>query len=295
MSLLNGRIIQSISGFYFVEAADAVFECKAKGSFRKKNISPLVGDNVLIETDGIKGTVVEICDRKNMLVRPPVANIDVLFIVSSVADPKPNLFVIDKLSALAVHHGIEPVIVFSKCDLYSPDEYMDIYSRTKFRTIYCSSVDGSGIDEILEIISGNVCAFTGNSGVGKSSILNKISPELELATNSTSAKLGRGRHTTRTVTLYKINDGFVADTPGFSSLDFENSSERIYKDDLADCFPEFSDYVVCCKFSNNCSHTADKGCAVLGAVNDGLISSERHESYKRMYEEVRNIRKWEQI
>ena len=187
------------------------------------------------------------------------------------------------------------MIVFSKCDLCSPHEYVNVYSKTKFKTLCCSAADNKGIDEILEIISGKVCAFTGNSGVGKSSILNAISPELSLATNSTSAKLGRGRHTTRTVTLYKINDGFVADTPGFSSIDFENSAERIYKDELTECFPEFSDFVDACRFSNNCSHTTDKGCAVVKAVSDGLISADRHSSYLRMYEEVKNIKKWEQF
>ncbi len=295
MSQIIGRIIQSISGFYFVEAADAVFECKAKGNFRKKNITPLVGDNVIIETDGTKGTVVEILERKNFLVRPPVANIDRLFIVSSVADPKPNLYVIDKLCAFSVYHKIEPVVVFSKCDLADTGRYKEIYEKSKFRTVCCSSVNKDGIDEIIGLIDGNVCAFTGNSGVGKSSILNAICPELSLATNETSVKLGRGKHTTRTVSLYNIAKGFVADTPGFSSLDFENSTERIFKDELPDCFPEFSDFVAHCKFSLSCSHTTDKGCAVLKAVADGLISKERHESYVKMYDEVKNFKKWEQI
>ncbi len=295
MSLLKGRIIQSISGFYFVEAADAVFECKAKGNFRKKNITPLVGDNVTIETDDTKGTVIDIEKRKNFLVRPPVANIDVLFIVASVADPKPNLYVIDKLSAFSVFHGIEPVIVFSKCDLASPEEYVSIYSKSKFKVICCSAINNDGIDKLTDLINGKVCAFTGNSGVGKSSILNSISPELALATNETSIKLGRGKHTTRTVSLYRINNGFVADTPGFSSLDFEDSTERIYKDELPFCFPEFEQFTDSCKFSVSCSHTADKGCAVLKAVEDGIIAKERHESFVRMYSEVKNFKKWEQF
>ena len=294
MALLNGRIIQSISGFYFVEAADAVFECKAKGSFRKKQITPLVGDNVVIETADEKGTVVEILERRNYLVRPPVANIDVLFIVSSVADPKPNLYVIDKLSALAVYRGIEPVIVFSKCDLENPEKYESIYRKSGLKTICCSSVNNDGIDKILEYIDGKVCAFTGNSGVGKSSILNAISPELCLETNETSSKLGRGKHTTRTVSLYRINNGFIADTPGFSSVDFENLSDKIFKDELPDCFPEFTDFTDGCKFATSCSHTTDKGCSVLAAVRDGIIAEERHQSYIRMYEEIKNFKKWEQ-
>ncbi|MBR2410669.1 MAG: ribosome small subunit-dependent GTPase A [Clostridia bacterium] len=294
MALLNGRIIQSISGFYFVEAADAVFECKAKGSFRKKNITPLVGDNVVIETADGKGTVVEIFDRKNSLVRPPIANIDILFIVASVDDPKPNLYVIDKLTAFANYHGIEPIIVFSKSDLADAGCFLDIYNKSGMKVICCSSEKNEGIDSIRELITGKVCAFTGNSGVGKSSILNAISPELELPTASISSKLGRGKHTTRIVSLYKLCGGYVADTPGFSSIDLELSTERIYKDELPDCFPEFGAFTDGCKFSLSCSHVTDKGCAVLEAVKNGDIAKERHESYVRMYNEVKNFKKWEE-
>lgn len=293
MSEISGRIIRSISGFYYVEAADAVFECKAKGSFRKKSITPLVGDVVTIETVDDKGTIISVHERKNSLQRPPVANIDVLFIISSVEDPKPNLYVIDKLSAFAVFHNIEPVIVFSKADLASCDDYLDIYNKSRFNTISCSSADLTGVEKIKSLIKGNVCAFTGNSGVGKSSLLNAISPELSLPTNEISTKLGRGKHTTRSVSLYRVADGFVADTPGFSSIDLESISERIYKDELPSCFPEFSDFTDGCKFSVSCSHVTDKGCAVIQAVKDGLISQQRHESYKRMYSEVKNFNKWD--
>ena len=293
MSEISGRIIKSISGFYFVEAADAVFECKAKGSFRKKNITPLVGDIVTIDVADDKGTVIDIHERKNFLQRPPVANIDVLFIISSVDNPKPNLYVTDKLSAFAVYHNIEPVIVFSKCDLADYSEYEKIYGKTKFKTFFCSAADGTGIEGIKDYISGKVCAFTGNSGVGKSSLLNAISPELSLPTDIISSKLGRGKHTTRSVSLYHIADGFVADTPGFSSVDLEAVSERIYKDELADCFPEFDDFTHNCRFSVSCSHNNDKGCAIVDAVNNGIISSSRHESYKRMYTEVKNLNKWD--
>ena len=295
---MRGKIIKGIAGFYYVHTGNSqqspsIYECKAKGSFRKKNITPLVGDYVVIEADGEKGTVIEILDRKNYLVRPPVANIDRLFIVASVLDPKPNLYVIDKLSAFSVFHGIEPVIVFSKCDMADAREYSEIYEKSKMKVICCSSVSNEGIEEIISLFDGKVCAFTGNSGVGKSSILNAICPELELATGETSSKLGRGKHTTRTVRLYKIAGGFVADTPGFSSIDFENSSERIFKDQLADCFPEFAEFTEDCRFSISCSHTADKGCAVLKAIEDGLVARQRHESYLKMYEEVKNFKKWE--
>lgn len=294
MSQIYGRIIQAISGFYYVEAADAVFECKAKGNFRKKNITPLVGDFVKIETVENKGTVAEILDRKNSLIRPPVANIDILFIVASVEDPKPNLYVIDKLTAFAHFNQIEPVIVFSKCDLADVTYYKNLYEKSKMKVICCSAVNNEGIEEIVDMFSNKTCAFTGNSGVGKSSILNSIAPELALPTAGISSKLGRGKHTTRTVSLYKIAGGYVADTPGFSSLDFEMTTERIYKEELPLCFPEFNEFSDKCKFSVSCSHTADKGCAVIDAVNNGIISKERHESYIRMYNEVKNFKKWEE-
>lgn len=293
MAVLSGRIVQSISGFYYVEAADCVYECKAKGNFRKKNISPLVGDFVEIITDGEKGIVTEIKERKNFLIRPPVANIDVLFIVASVDNPKPNIYIIDKLSAFATYHKIEPVILFSKCDLADCDYLMKEYGKTSFRTVCCSAVDNYGIDEILSIVSDKVCAFTGNSGVGKSSILNAIDPALGLPTNDISNKLGRGKHTTRSVSLYKIGNGYIADTPGFSAIDFEKLTERIFKEDLPDCFPEFAEFTDKCRFGSSCSHIADKGCAVTAAVKDGTLSPSRHESYVRMYNEVKDFKKWD--
>lgn len=293
MSLLDGRIIQSISGFYYVEAADAVYECKAKGSFRKRNITPVVGDFVKVEVVDNKGTVVEIKERKNCLQRPPIANIDRLFIIASVEDPKPNLYVLDKLSAFSVFHNIEPIVVFSKSDLGDVEKYLEIYNKSTLRTLVCSSYNGDGINDIRDLIDNKVCAFTGNSGVGKSSILNAILPELSLPTASISSKLGRGKHTTRTVSLYKIGSGYVADTPGFSAIDFENISERIYKDELAECFPEFSSFVDLCKFNTSCSHITDKGCAIIDALEKGIISRERHDSYVKMYMEVKNVNKWD--
>lgn len=288
--------MHSISGFYYVEAADSVFECKAKGSFRNQNISPLVGDIVDIkpeEDNGGKGVVTKIHPRKNYLLRPPVANLDRLIIVSSVDKPRPNLFVIDKLTAFAVRNGIEPVIVFSKSDLGDPSYYMDIYRRAGFLTL-CSDIRSrSGIDRIGDAVRGKLCAFSGNSGVGKSSIINCLLPELELETNIISEKLGRGKHTTRSVRLYRFEDGFIADTPGFSSFELINDRDKIMKEDLADCFPEFLPFTDGCRFGLSCSHIRDKGCAVLEAVADGRIPEERHESYVRMYEEVRDLKSWD--
>ena len=292
--MLKGIITHSISGFYYVEAADTVYECKAKGAFRKEKLSPLAGDIVDVEPDGDKGTVIGIYPRKNFLLRPPVANIDLLFIVSSVDRPKPNLYVIDKLCAFAVYHDIRPVIVFSKTDCGSPAQYSAIYRKAGFPVIECSAETGEGIEEIKRRIEGGVCAFSGNSGVGKSSLINCLIPGIGLETNEISDKLGRGRHTTRSVSLYKAFGGYIADTPGFSSLDFEENGEKIFKDDLADCFPEFSPYVCRCRFYPSCSHTSDKGCAVSEAVKNGEIPEERHRSYCRMYEEVKNFKRWQE-
>ena len=291
---LTGIILHSISGFYYVEAAGFVYECKAKGAFRKDRRAPLVGDRVTLETDGEKGFITQIGERRNFLTRPPVANIDALFIVASADRPKPNLYVIDKLTAFAVYHGIEPVIVFSKIDLDDIGAYARIYRAAGFRVFCCSSVTGEGIEALGEALSSGVNAFSGNSGVGKSSLLNALSPGLALETNEISDKLGRGRHTTRSVRLYPFGNGYVADTPGFSSLDFEENGERIMKEALADCFPEFAPFRDRCRFYPSCSHTVDKGCAVRAAVEEGQIPAERHLSYVRMYEEVKNFKTWEQ-
>ena len=289
----NGIIMHSISGFYYVEAAGFVYECKAKGAFRKKNCSPLVGDRVTLETDGETGFIVKIAERKNYLVRPPIANIDALYIVASADRPKPNLYVIDKLTAFSVYHHIEPVIVFSKTDLADIEPYAAIYRKAGFRVLCCSAVSGEGMEELGNALSHGISAFTGNSGVGKSSILNYLLPELQLETNEISDKLGRGKHTTRSVKLYRYGEGCIADTPGFSSVDFEENGEKIHKEQLADCFPEFGPFTEACRFYPSCSHTLDKGCRVREAVEDGEISEARFLSYKRMYEEVKDFKHWE--
>lgn len=290
----NGIIMHSISGFYYVEAAGFVYECKAKGTFRKEKISPLTGDYVQFTPDGDKGFITSVAPRKNFLVRPPVANLDRLFIVASADKPKPNLYVIDKLTAFSVYHQIEPVIVFSKTDLADVSAYVGIYEKAGFRVLCCSAETGEGMQALKESFCDGINAFTGNSGVGKSSILNALLPELKLETNEISEKLGRGKHTTRSVRLYRLGRALLADTPGFSSIDFEENGEKIMKDDLPHCFPEFSSFTDQCRFSISCGHVNDKGCAVKKAVEDGVIPYERHQSYCRMYEEVKNFKSWAQ-
>ncbi len=292
-SIMNGIIMHAISGFYYVEAAGFVYECKAKGAFRKEKRSPLVGDRVLIETSGNNGFITQIEPRKNFLVRPPIANLDTLFIVVSADRPKPNVYVIDKLTAYAAYHKIDPVIVFSKTDLADVASLAEVYRKAGFRVLCCSAVTGEGMEQLEQTVSCGISAFTGNSGVGKSSILNCLLPGLQLETNEISDKLGRGKHTTRSVQLYHSGEGLIADTPGFSSLDFEENGEKIPKDQLAFCFPEFHDYLDRCRFYPSCSHTVDKGCAVLAALHAGELSGQRHQSYCRMYEEIKNMKEWD--
>lgn len=287
-----GLIIKSTAGFYYVRCEDGkIIDCRARGVFRKQKVSPLVGDRVVIEHDGEQGTVAEICERKNYLVRPPVANLDKLIIISSVTEPAPNLFIIDKLTAMAVDKGITPVVAFSKSDLAPAKDYVDIYNRVGIESFAFSAVTGEGREQIMSAINGSICVLTGNTGVGKSSMLNCIAPELELATAHISNKLGRGRHTTRTVELYELCGGYIADTPGFSALDFENI-EIILKENLQFCFPEFEQHIGKCKFVS-CAHIGEKGCSVCAAAANGEIPASRHESYKMMYDEVKDYKEWE--
>lgn len=292
--MIDGRIIKGIGGFYYVETTDAIYECKARGRFRKQGISPLVGDTVKISVnENAENTIDDIIDRKNSLVRPPLANLDQLFIVASLVDPNINTTLIDRLIGIAELKNIEPIIVLTKIDLSQDAEYYkNIYEKAGFKVILCDNNTGQGSDEVRELIKGKISAFTGNTGVGKSSLLNSIDSSLEISTGETSKKLGRGKHTTRHCELYKINGGYVADTPGFSYIDLERY-EKIMKDDLPFCFREFEPFLDKCRFQTNCSHINDKGCAVVDAVNKGLISKERHQSYIDLYNEVKDIKEWQ--
>ena len=292
MQQLEGTIIKGIGGFYYVEVAGDIYECKARGVFRKNKISPLPGDRVkLTVNNGAENTVDDILPRRNVLVRPPIANIDRLFVVTSVCEPKPNTLVIDKLIAIAEKNNIEPILVITKNDLGDSAELENIYRTAGFETVVTSAETGEGAEKIKELIEGHISAFAGNTGVGKSSLLNSIDSSLSLQTGEISDKLGRGRHTTRHIELFKICGGYIADTPGFSSLDFQNA-DKILKDELPFCFREFEEYLGTCKFST-CSHTSDKGCKIIEAVSEGKIHHSRHENYVAMYNEVKDIKEWE--
>ena len=290
MARQEGRILQCNGGFYYVEVAGAVYECRARGVFRRQGVTPLAGDLVGIETaeDGT-GTVVELLPRKNALVRPAVANLDTLVMVVSVADPRPNALVIDKMIAVAEENEIEPILVFSKSDLQDAAVWESLYRKAGFETFVVTNTDPATVKPLKQRIAGGITAFTGNSGVGKSTILNMVQPEWGLMTGETSKKLGRGKHTTRTVTLYAWENGYIADTPGFSSIDV--AKVEIPRDHLPFCFREFADYLGCCQFTS-CSHTKEKGCAILQAVQDGEIAPSRHESFVAMVEEAKANEAW---
>lgn len=292
-NLLNGLILKGIGGFYYVETPEKIVECRARGIFRKNGVTPLAGDRVGIKVspDGT-GTVEEILPRKNFLHRPPVANIDRLVIVASVCEPSPNALVIDRMIAEAEFRQIEPVLVISKIDMKNADALFEIYRKAGIRLFCVSSATGEGVDEIEKILSGKITAFTGNSGVGKSTLLNSMFRNFHLATGEISQKLGRGRHTTRQVELLKLESGgYVVDTPGFSSLETAQGG-GITKEQLPCCFREFEPYLNQCRFTS-CSHTCEDGCAVIAAVRNGTISKSRHDSYVAIYREMKDVKEWE--
>lgn len=288
----KGIITKLIGGFYYVEAAEKVYECKARGAFRIKGSSPCVGDYVEIGVPDDGYCVIEkVLPRKNSIVRPALANIDRLVIVSSIISPSPNTLIIDKMIATAVKKNIEPMLVISKTDLESPYGLYKIYSNSGINTLCFSSKDFNADELKSRILTNGITAFTGNSGVGKSTLLNAMFPGIAAETGDISKKLGRGRHTTRTVELYKTDSGYVADTPGFSTVDLQRY-EIIKKDELAGCFTEFEPYLDDCRFTS-CSHTKELGCAVLRAVEEGKIEKSRHQSYVTMYNEVKDLKEWE--
>ena len=291
---LEGLVRKGIGGFYTVETPEGLYTCTARGKFRKARISPYAGDRVriLAEEDGT-GALEEILPRRNFLVRPPIANIDQLFIVSSLRDPYPEPLIVDKTIAVAELEDIQPILVLTKTDLEGPSPLKEVYDLAGVPCLEVSSVTGQGVDQVRQLLAGKVSAFTGNSGVGKSTLLNALFPEFALKTGGDSEKLGRGRHTTREVELYKLEGGgYVADTPGFSTFDIERY-RLTDKEKLPYGFREFLPYLGQCQFTS-CSHTCEKGCAILQAVEKGEIPRQRHESYCAMYQEIKDVKQWQQ-
>lgn len=292
MNTFEGIIIKGIGGFYYVEVAETVYECKARGVFRKQNITPTVGDRCVIEVPETGfASITEIKPRKNILIRPTLANLDKLIIVVSACKPKPNHLIIDRLTSAAIDKEIKPVIAITKTDLASADELYEVYTKACIDTVYIDYKTGEGIQRIREELKDCISGFAGNSGVGKSTLINAVEPELKLATGEISDKLGRGRHTTRSAELFKLSfGGRIADTPGFASFDGE-FGEPIDKDNLQFCFPEFEPYIGKCKFTS-CAHLCERGCEIVSAVERGEIAPQRHESYCALYKEAKERKEW---
>ena len=291
--IIKGRIIKGIGGFYYVDTLAGTVECRARGKFRKMGIKPMVGDLVEFSLqDEMHGYLQEILPRKNELVRPPISNLDTLVIVASTAPPSTDLFLIDRVSAVATMMGIEVIIAINKCDEDTGDSIFDIYSKVGFPTIRVSAKTGDGLEKLLPLLRGKLSAFTGNSGVGKSTLLNAIAPEFQVETGEINDKIGRGRHTTRHVEIFKIDDEtWIADTPGFSLFDTERM-ELCEKQALEQAFPEFRKYLNECEFIG-CAHSGDRGCAICAATERGEIAVSRLESFRRLYESVQKIKPWE--
>ena len=288
----QGRILRSLSGFYDVATENGIVTCKARGILRKQRVTPLTGDLAQITVSGGKGMVEAILPRKNCFVRPAVANVDALVIFAANVNPVTEPFLIDRVAAIALSQGVEVILCINKEDLDPAETLTGIYTRAGFPVIRTSAVTGEGIPELRSRIRGRITAFTGNSGVGKSSILNRLSPGLGLPTGEVSEKLGRGRHTTRHVELYDLGeDTFAADTPGFSSFDTDQM-EWILTDDLPRAFPDFDGCLGHCQF-RDCTHRKEPGCAVRKAVTAGKIEKTRYESYLRLFEQASSHKAWE--
>ena len=289
---VTGRIIRSISGFYDVQTDRGVISCRARGILRKAGASPLTGDMVEITVERGKGMVERILPRKNSFVRPAVANVDALVVFAANVNPVTEPFLIDRVAAIAGDQEVPVYLCVNKCDLDPAVDLVRIYTRAGFPVISTSAETGEGVEELRNLLKGKLVAFTGNSGVGKSSILNKLCPELALPTGEVSEKLGRGRHTTRHVELYPLGeDTYVADTPGFSSFDTDQM-DVILKENLQYAFPDFGPYVGACQF-HDCSHRKEPGCAVTAALAAGEIEVTRYDSYLRLYDKASQIKLWE--
>ena len=313
----KGIILKGVGGLYTVKVTDEssgrcgdTVQCRARGAFRHNNITPLAGDRVLLRTDdesnkdhkaAESGLVIEeILERRNALIRPPLANLDYIFVTMAAAHPTPILPTVDKLISIAEFNKIEPVIIITKRDLAEAEaeRILDIYKRSGFTAFAISSVSGEGVDEVKHFVDtrlcGKIAAFAGASGIGKYTLMNALFPSLELSTSDISRKIERGRHTTRQVELFAISDGmdtgYLADTPGFSMLDFQRF-DFFEVDDLVYTMRDFADYIGKCRYTK-CSHTKEEGCAVLDAVKKGEICKCRHDSFLEIYEVLKQKKKW---
>ena len=291
---MEGIILKALSGFYYVDdGTGTLTACRGRGKLRHEKLTPLVGDRVSFTplVNG-QGALDAILPRKNEFYRPAVANIDQLVIIAAQATPVTDPFLIDRVIAIAEGRGCESIVCINKCDLDAAEELYQTYRAAGFPTLRVSAETGEGLEELSGAIAGKVSAFTGNSGVGKSSILNALEPGFRLQVGEVSDKLGRGRHTTRHVELFRLRSGtIVADTPGFSSFDTEEMELR-RPEELQYTFREFAPYLEQCRFTG-CSHVREKGCAVIAAMEAGEIAPSRHASYVRLYQQAKEVPEWE--
>ncbi len=292
---MDGKIIKGIAGFYYVHVKTfGLYECKAKGIFRNQKIKPLVGDNVkidIIDENGKKGNIIDIMDRRNELIRPAVANVDQALVIFAAADPNPNLNLLDRFLIQMIKQKVDTVICFNKKDIVTEKEIgllEEAYLKCGYRVIFTSTYTEDGILSLRELLKDKTTVLAGPSGVGKSSIINKIHPKANMETGGISEKIKRGRHTTRHSELFYIRDNtFIMDTPGFSSL-YVTDME---KEELKDYFAEFHDYEGDCRFQG-CVHLNEPGCAVKQALKEGRISKIRYNNYAEIYEELKNQKKY---
>lgn len=292
---MQGKIVKGIAGFYYVNVVESgLYECKAKGVFRKDKLKPLVGDDVKIDVldeAKKKGNITEILPRKNELIRPAVANIDQALVVFAVARPKPHLNLLDRFLVMMEAKGIPLILCFNKTDIAkdtSIEELLSIYSTGGYQVIFTSTVEEENIDELKKLLKGRLTAVAGPSGVGKSSIINRIQSNVNMQTGTISEKIERGKHTTRHSQLIMIdNESYIMDTPGFSSL-YTNEFE---KEELKHYFPEFAPYEGKCRF-HGCDHVHEPGCAVRAALEEGKIAESRYQNYLEMYQELKDKRRY---
>ena len=297
MNKTTGKIVKGVGGKYFVRSGETLISARARGVFRHEQISPEVGDNVTVRIEENGDAYIEdIIERKNLLIRPPMANLDYMFITAAAAKPAPIPATLDKLSAICVHSDIIPIFVITKCDLdrENGERLAALYRHSGFKVFTLSAEDKDGIDElrgfIEENLAGKTAAFAGASGIGKSTLLNALFPSLALATGGISEKIARGKHTTRHVELFEVYGGMLADTPGFSMLDFMRF-DFMKVDDLAYAFPEFEEHLGNCRYKK-CTHLCEQGCAIVEALSEGKIEKSRHESYVELFNILKDKKDW---
>lgn len=289
----EGIIVKALSGFYYVQTPEGLVECRARGRFRLDGSSPLVGDRVVCSLDAAgKGRIDSVHERKNWFVRPAAANLDALVFVAANVNPVTDPFLIDRVSVIAEEAGCELLLCINKTDLDMGENLYRIFRGAGFETVQTSAETGEGIEELRAKLRGKVSAFTGNSGVGKSSLLNRLVPSLNIPTGEVSEKLGRGKHTTRHVEIYSLGeDTYIADTPGFASLDL-TMTNTIRKEELQYDFRDFAPYLGRCRF-HDCAHLKEPNCAVTAAVRAGAIAESRYRSYVRLYDLSAQMKFWE--